>query len=147
LPLTLDTAKALLEQRDRAFMARDADAYLALWAEDARVEGPAHVIEGRADLRRSLEQAWKSWEPIHMSTPSLGVSGWLLHHEFVAVWERRGQTLRRLVTGVGVGEVDRQGRFVWLREYFDPIGTLRASVLARPEIAALEPEGGFDAGE
>ena len=81
-----------------------------------------------------------------MGTTSLGISGWLMHHEFVAVWERQGQTLRRLITGVGVAEVDREGRFVWLREYFDPTGALRASVLARPEIAELEPEGGFDPG-
>jgi hypothetical protein len=81
-----------------------------------------------------------------MSAPSFGVSGRLLHHEFIAVWERRGQSLRRLITGVGVAEVDLQGRFVWLREYFDPSGTLRASVLGRREVAELEPEGGFDTG-
>ncbi len=146
MPLGLDTAKTLLERRDRAFMTRDVDAYLELWCEEARIEGPDHVIEGKPDLRRSIEQAWKVWDPIHMASPSFGVSGWMLHHEFVAVWERRGQEIRRLITGVGVAEIDRQGRFVWLREYFDPSGTLRASVLARPEIAALVPENGFDTG-
>lgn len=144
--LSLEQARELLARRDRAFVERDVDAYLALWREDARIEGPGHALEGLADLRRSLEHAWRTWDPLYMGSPSIGVSGWLLHHEFVAVWERRGQSLRRLVTGVGVAEVDRAGRFVWLREYFDPAGTLRASALARPEIAALEPEGGFDTG-
>ncbi len=146
MPLSLDTAKTLLGRRDRAFIDRDIDAYLDLWCEAARIEGPEHAIEGKSNLRRSLEQAWKTWDPVYMSTASLGVSGWLLHHEFVAVWERRGQETRRLISGVGVAEVDRDGRFVWLREYFDPSGTLRASVMARPEVTALEPENGFDTG-
>jgi len=144
VPLDIETARSLLERRDRAFMDRDIDAYLALWSDGARIEGPDHTIEGLDVLRGSLEQAWKTWDPVYMGVPSLGVSGWTLHHEFIAVWERRGQTLRRLITGVGVAEINRQGRFVWLREYFDPSGTLRASALSRPEIAALEPEDGFD---
>lgn len=146
MPLDLELARSLLERRDRAFMARDIDAYVALWREDARVEGPEHSIGGVVDLRRSLERAWKGWEPLYMGVVSIGVAGWIVHHEFVSVWERRGQTIRRLVSGVGVAEADGQGRFVWLREYFDPSGTLRESVLTRPEIVALEPEGGFDTG-
>jgi hypothetical protein len=144
VPLTLDTARSMLERRDRAFVERDIDAYLELWAVDARVEGPSHSIEGHAELRRSIERAWHSWQPVYMGFTSLGVSGWLMHHEFVAVWEKTGQTLRRLVTGVGVAEVDRSGRWIWMREYLDPSGTERPSVMSRPEISELEPEDGFD---
>ena len=147
MPLSLETARSLLERRDHAFMNRDIDAYLELWSDDGRIEGPEHVIEGLDDLRRSLEQAWRIWQPLYMGVASLAVSGWLMHHEFVSVWEQRGQTTRRVITGVGVAEVDKQDHFIWLREYFDPSGTLRASVMQRPEIAELEPEGGFDVGE
>jgi len=144
VPLTLQAARKMLERRDHAFVARDLDAYLALWSEDARVEGPNHAIAGHAELRSSIERAWRAWDPVYMGFTSLGVSGWLMHHEFVAVWERKGQTLRRLVSGVGVAEVDRSGRWIWMREYFDPTHTLRPSVLDRREIRELEPEGGFD---
>jgi len=147
VPLTLEAARSLLERRDHAFVQRDLDAYLALWSPSARVEGPDHSISGHAELRRSLERAWSAWEPIHMGFTSLGVSGWVMHHEFVAVWERTGQTLRRLVSGVGVAEVDRSGRWIWMREYFDPTHALRPSLLDRPEIRQLEPDGGFDRGE
>ena len=146
MSLSLEQARALLERRDAAFVARDVDAYLELWAEDARVEGPDHVIEGHGELRRGVERAWLAWQPLHMGFTSLSVSGWLMHHEFVAVWEKTGQNLRRLVSGVGVAEVDRNGRWVWMREYFDPAGTLRPSVASRPEIAALAPAQGFDPG-
>ena len=144
MSLSLETARSMLERRDRAFVERDIDSYLGLWCENARVEGPDHAIEGHADLQRSIERAWRSWEPVYMGFTSLGVSGWLMHHEFVAVWERSGQTTRRLISGVGVAEVDRGGRWIWMREYFDPAGTRRPSVTQRPEIAELEPETGFD---
>lgn len=146
MPLDLETARDLLERRDHAFMARDLDAYLELWRDDGRIEGPEHMMVGREELRRSLERAWQTWQPLHMTAVSVGVSGWILHHEFVSVWERRGEQLRRLVTGVGVAEIDPNGRFVWLREYLDPTNALRPSALARPEISALEPAGGFDRG-
>ena len=146
MPLSLEIAKSLLERRDQAFIDRDVDGYIELWSEHARIEGPDHVIVGRDDLRRSLEQAWRIWQPLHMSATSVAVDGWMLHHEFVSVWERRGQTTRRLITGVGVAEIDKQGRFLWLREYFDPAGSERESVIERPEIAALVPDDGFDTG-
>ena len=146
MSLTIDQARSLLERRDHAFLARDVDAYLELWRVDARIEGPDHVIEGHDELRRGVERAWQAWQPLYMGFTSLSVSSWLMHHEFAAVWERTGQNLRRLVSGVGVAEVDRSGRWVWMREYFDPAGTLRPSIASRPEIAELAPEQGFDDG-
>jgi len=38
--LTLRQAMDLLERRNRAFVAVDLEAFLALWAEDCQVEGP-----------------------------------------------------------------------------------------------------------
>ena len=137
----------MLDRRDRAFVERDVDAYLDLWTEDCLIEGHDHVIQGQAELRLAIEKTWRSWEPIYMGVLSLGVAGDWMHHEFASVWERRGQTIRRLVTGMSVAEVSGAGRWIWLREYFDPSGVIRPSVLERPEIAALEPEAGFERSE
>jgi hypothetical protein len=133
--LTLEQANSLLARRDETFVACNLDGYLDIWAEHCRVEGPEHLIKGRKELRESVEAAWKTWEPLLMCGFSVSVTGNLMYHEFASLWERRGQTERRLVTGMSVSEVDRSGRWVWLREYFDPASARRASTLARPEIA------------
>ena len=125
--VTLEQAKAILDLRDRSFVACDIDSYLSIWATDCTVEGPAHFIEGRENLGNAIQAAWSIQTPIHMATRTFGVNGNIMFHEFVLIWENRESRERLLQTGASVSEVDESGQWRWLREYFDGADQRRGS--------------------
>lgn len=137
MTITLEQAQAILRLRDRSFVECDMDAYLSIWAEHCTVEGPTHRIEGRENLRRVIDAAWSIQRPIHMSTRSIGVAADTMFHEFTLVWEHRESGDRALQTGSTVSGVDSAGRWSWLREYFDPADTCRASAATQPAVRDL----------
>lgn len=137
MTITLEQAQAILDLRDRSFVACDIDAYLSIWADNCTVEGPTHLIEGRGNLRKAIEAAWSIQKPLHMSTRSIGVNGDTLFHEFTLVWERRDSGERSLQTGSSVCEADTAGHWSWLREYFDPSDRQRASAAELPAVRKL----------
>jgi hypothetical protein len=137
MAVTLEQARAILDVRDRSFVAGDIESYLSIWAADCTVEGPSHFIQGRDNLRNVIEAAWSVQEPIHMSTRSVGVADDMMFHEFVVVWERRDSNERWLHSGSTVCGVDANGHWSWLREYFDPAETQRGSVARLPAIREL----------
>ena len=70
--MTLERAQAILDLRDRSFVACDLDAYLSIWAADCSIEGPTYFIEGRGSLRRTIEAAW-SVQTLHTGSTVCGV--------------------------------------------------------------------------
>jgi ketosteroid isomerase-like protein len=118
-------------------VACDADAFLALWAEDCRVEGPAHLLEGKLALRTAMEASWVAMQPVEMVTRSIAVQGDAIYYEFAIVLEIRSTGARMLFTGMTYHEVDSEGRLRLCREYFDPPGTTRRSAAESPAIAPL----------
>lgn len=137
MALTLEQAEAILDLRDRSFVACDIDAYLSIWAENCTVEGPTHFIEGRENLGKVIEAAWSAQKPVHMSTRSIGINSDTMFHEFVLLWEHRGSGELYLQTGSTVCGVDAAGHWSWLREYFDPVDRRRASAAVLPGVRDL----------
>jgi len=135
--IQLEQARALLERRNRAFAAADLPAFLALWSDDCVVEGPEHLLKGKAQLGATLEQAWsKLMRPIQMTVHGVAVSGDAIFYEWAFVAELRSNGERIVQSGMTAHGVDAAGRFTWCREYFDPIHVRRASALALPSVAA-----------
>jgi ketosteroid isomerase-like protein len=137
LSLTLDRAARILDARNAAMVACDADAFLALWADDCRVEGPAHLLEGKQALRTAMEASWAAMQPVAMVTRSLSVRGDAMFYEFAVVLEVRATGTRMLFTGMTYHEVDSDGLLRLCREYFDPAGTARRSAAESPSLAPL----------
>jgi hypothetical protein len=55
--LTLGQAMDLLERRNRAFVAADLEAFLALWTEDCQVDGPEHLLVAKEARRERMRLA------------------------------------------------------------------------------------------
>ena len=137
MPLTLEQASEMVAQRDESFVACDMDAYMALWSEACTVEGPEHRLEGLAELRAAIQASWDAMRPLRMETRSLAVEGDAMYYEFSVVWEVLESGHRMLFTGMTWHRVDDDGRWCECREYFDPVGTPRASAAESPAVAEL----------
>jgi hypothetical protein len=135
LKLTLEQARTITEKRNAAMMACDVEAFLDLWADDCVVEGPEHYLEGKEQLRASMEAAWAAMQPVQMVTRSLAVEGDALYYEFAVVWKVRSTGDRILFTGMTYHQVDSRGHLLLCREYFDPIGKPRRTAAESDEIA------------
>jgi len=140
LELTLARARAITEARNTAMMDCDIQAFLDLWADDCVVEGPEHYLEGKSQLRASIEQSWAAMKPVKMTTRSLAVEGDAMYYEFAVVWEIRSTGARMLLTGMTYHQVDEQCRLRFCREYFDPLGKPRRTAAESPELAPLLAE-------
>ena len=137
MTIRLEQARELLERRNRAFAAANLDAFLALWSDDCVVEGPEHLLKGKAELGATLEQVWsKVIRPIHMTVHGVAVQGDAIFYEWAFVAEMRANGQRLVQSGMSAHGVNAQGRFTWCREYFDPIHVRRPSALGLPSVAA-----------
>jgi hypothetical protein len=125
--LTLASAKKILNRRDRSFMDCDMEAYLDIWDDHCVVEIPGRVLNGKRELEAMIRAAWDMLEPLHMETRSFAINGNLMHQEFAIVWRNRETGERILQTGMSASECGADGRWLWLRDYFDSAG--RASAL------------------
>ena len=65
--LTFEQAREITDRRNAAMLACDADAFLDLWADDCIVEGPEHYLEGKPQLRASMEAGWSAMKPLSSS--------------------------------------------------------------------------------
>ena len=137
MPLTPERAATITDQRNAAMVAANAEAFLALWADDCVVEGPEHLLEGKGALRDAMEGAFAVMKPLEMVTRSLAVAGDAMFYEFAIVWENRASGERTLHTGMTYHQVDTQGHLVVCHEYFDPPGKPRPSAAEHPRIASL----------
>lgn len=137
MTIQLEQACELLERRNRAFAAADLAAFLALWSDDCVVEGPEHLLKGKAALGATLEQVWsKVIRPIQMTVHGVAVSGDAIFYEWAFVAELRSNGERIVQSGMTAHGVDAHGRFSWCREYFDPIHVRRPSALGLASVAA-----------
>lgn len=137
MTILLEQARELLERRNRAFAAADLPAFLALWSDDCVVEGPEHLLKGKAQLGATLEQVWsKVIRPIHMTVHGVAVQGDAIFYEWAFVAELRSNRERIMQSGMTAHGVDSAGRFSWCREYFDPIHVRRPSALGLASVAA-----------
>lgn len=134
MKLTLEFAEEILNKRDRSFLDCDMEAYLDIWDDNCVVEIPGLTMNGKPELEAMIGSAWELMEPIHMETRSFGINGSLMHQEFAIVWRNRETGERTLQTGMSVSECGPDGRWLWLRDYFD--ATQRESALKSQKVEA-----------
>jgi hypothetical protein len=132
MELTLEIAREILSRRDRSFMDCDMENYLDIWSDDCVVEIPGITLNGKSELEAMINSAWESMKPVHMETRSFGINRNLMHQEFSIVWRNRQTGKRTLQTGMSVSECGPDGRWLWLRDYFD--STQRESALKSDKV-------------
>jgi hypothetical protein len=140
MTLTFDQAQRITDQRNAAMMASDLESFLRLWSNECTVEGPAHFLDSKEQLRAAISGAFSAMQALKMVTRSLAVQGDAMYYEFAVLWQVRSSGDRLLQTGMTYHQIDGDGLLLHCREYFDPTGTTRASAAERPEIASLLAE-------
>lgn len=119
-PLTRDQAAEIFERRRRAWLANDAEAYMALWTEDMLIQLPGREpIRGKAAYAKLIDDSMRSMRPVSWVFHHLAVekdrvlAEWTIEGELVAkskIVSWRGMSICRLANGL-ICE--------W-REYWDP---------------------------
>ena len=116
-----EEAVELFERRRKAWLDEDADAYLALWAEDMTFRSPVHDEPLREKpayeklIRRSLEMV----RPVAFTVHHIAVHGDLVLAEWDAEIEWRTDGRRSAWRGMSVCEI-RDGLITEWREYWNP---------------------------
>jgi limonene-1,2-epoxide hydrolase len=117
---TREQAVALFEQRRRAWLAEDVDAYMALWAEDMRFQSPVHAEPlDREAFVALVRRAFAASRPLHFEITQLAVAGDAVLAEWRIVVERRVGGRRVEWWGMSVAEM-RAGLIHRWREYWNP---------------------------
>ena len=109
----------IFERRNRCFMEADIESYMAMWAEDGFIELDGVRAEGKSSIRAAVADAWEVATVLLMETRSCAAHGNTLLNEFSIVWRHKGTGLVTLQTGMGVIELNDEGRWTCLRDYFD----------------------------
>ncbi len=111
----------LFERRRQAWLSGDADAYLALWADEMQIHlpGRADPICGKADYAKVIEQSNKNLIPLSWEFHRLAIDGDHVLSEWTISGEVRktGKTLTW--RGMGICLIEDGLIHVW-REYWDP---------------------------
>jgi len=117
---TREQAVALFEQRRRAWLAEDVDAYMALWAEDMRFQSPVHAEPlDREAFVALVRRAFAASRPLHFEITQLAVAGDAVLAEWRIVVERRVGGRQVEWWGMSVAEM-RAGLIHRWREYWNP---------------------------
>lgn len=125
------TPKEVVKAFHRAFVARDVEALVALYAEDAvNHQAPEEPLRGRAAIRRGFEEFFRAF-PGETTEPV----GFYQDGEW-GIWEWRGGPAGAppgspALQGCGFFQV-RDGEIVLQRGYWDKLTFLRAHGLAAP---------------
>jgi uncharacterized protein (TIGR02246 family) len=124
-PLTRETAREIFERRREAWLANDAEAYMALWADDMVIELPGRdPIRGKAAYASLIDDSMRSMRPVSWVFHHLAVDGdrvlaeWTIEGEFIA----KSRTVRW--RGMSVCRLERGLICEW-REYWDPAALRR----------------------
>ena len=120
--ISLSMAKEILDRRDRSFMRQDIDAYLDIWSDNCIVELPSATLTGKTQLKLAIKAAWALREPLLLETRNFAVNGNVIFQETAIVWRNRLTDKRTWETGMSLCECGADGRWTWLRDYFDPKG-------------------------
>jgi len=119
--LTHDQAVALFEQRRRAWLAADLEAYMALWAEDMTFQSPVHTepLRGRAAFAELVRQSIAMSRPLYFDFEHIAVRGNMVLAEWSIGIERRDSGRRLEWRGMSVAEIRNGLIYIW-REYWNP---------------------------
>ena len=138
MPISIDEAREILEQRNLAFMRADLEGYMSFWSKDGVMELDGIQICGRQKMKEAIEGAWAISNVLHFETRAFSVNGNTLLNEFSIVWKNKETNEVTLQTGMGVIELDRDGKWVFLRDYFDASGNNFFDSSSSKRLSALE---------
>jgi limonene-1,2-epoxide hydrolase len=114
-------AVELFERRRRAWLAEDADAYLALWAENMTFRSPVHEepVRGKQSYAELIRRSLTMVRPVAFTVDHLAVQDELVLAEWHAEIEWRADGRRSTWRGMSVCEI-RDGLITTWREYWNP---------------------------
>ena len=122
MAISIDQARKILQMRNQAFMNADLEGYMDFWSDDGVMELDGTKISGWPKMREALEGAWAISKVLHFETRAFSVNGNSLLNEFAIVWQNKSTNEITLQTGMGVIEFNEEGKWVFLRDYFDASG-------------------------
>lgn len=119
--LSLEEAVGLFERRRAAWLAADAEAYLALWAEDMSFQSPVHdkPLVGKAAYADLIHRSLSMIRPVSFTFHAVAVAGNRVLAEWDAELEWREDGRRSSWRGMSVCEL-RDGLITSWREYWNP---------------------------
>jgi limonene-1,2-epoxide hydrolase len=117
---TWEEAVDLFEQRRKAWLAEDLDAYLALWDEDMTFQSPVHdePLEGKAAFGKMVRQSAAFVKPLGFDVISIAVNGELVLAEWKITLEWRLQDTTVTYSGMSHCRI-RNGLITEWREYWN----------------------------
>jgi limonene-1,2-epoxide hydrolase len=119
--LTLQEAVELFERRRAAWLAADAEAYLALWAEDMSFQSPVHdaPLVGKAAYAELIHRSLRMIRPVAFTFHQIAVADDRVLAEWDAELEWKEDGRRSVWRGMSVCEI-RDGLITSWREYWNP---------------------------
>ncbi len=119
--LTREIAVALFERRREAWLASDADAYMALWSDDMVIDipGRSESICGKDAYAKLIDSSMKSLRPVSWEFHSLAVDGDQVLAEWTLTGEYRAGNKSIRWRGMSICRL-RDGLISEWREYWDP---------------------------
>jgi ketosteroid isomerase-like protein len=119
--VTLDPQVATdrFHHRVDAWLAEDADAYLACWADDMEITLPGRhaPLRGRDAYRKLVLQSFAWARPVAFSVHHLAVTGEALLAEWTIRAERRADRVVVEWHGMSACALGDDGLILWWREY------------------------------
>jgi len=117
---TWEEAVDLFEQRRKAWLAEDLDAYLGLWADDMTFQSPVHdePLEGRAAYEELVRRSAQFVKPLAFDVMSIAVNGDLVLAEWKITIEWRMQDTKVSYSGMSRARI-RNGLITEWREYWN----------------------------
>lgn len=118
---SLEDAVELFERRRAAWLASDADAYLALWADDITFQSPVHdePLVRKAAYAELIHRSLSMIKPVAFTFHEIGVVGDKVLAEWDAELEWKEDGRRSSWRGMSVCTI-REGLITSWREYWNP---------------------------
>jgi hypothetical protein len=108
---------ALLNRRRDAWLNRDLDSYLSLFAEDfVFYAGGVEQTRGRAALAEAVRRNYEQFNPIGWDLHEIAVNGQNVSAKWTVTWEEKASGARRSIRAMFICEI-RNGLATWGREY------------------------------
>lgn len=119
--LSLQDAVELFERRRAAWLAADAEAYLALWAEDMTFQSPVHdePLRGKPAYAELINRSLSMIRPVGFEFHNIAVAKDRVLAEWDAELEWRQDGRRSSWRGMSVCTI-RDGLITSWREYWNP---------------------------
>jgi ketosteroid isomerase-like protein len=118
---SLAEAVELFERRRWAWLAEDAEAYLALWAENMTFGSPVHdePVRGKPSYAELIRRSLTMVRPVAFAIDHVAVQDDLVLAEWHAEIEWRADGRRSTWRGMSICEI-RDGLITTWREYWNP---------------------------